>query len=183
MCYQDLCTRNREISPNEPLSLSKQGKRSKQLLPDQTTRHRDNPLPPPSPVVPNREKHCRMSPRTRTATKRGAKTASTAVFPTTEILEQILLQLPLKDILLSTRVSRHLNATVATSLPIQRALFMSPESACQILRHRDSTGVARIHKDDHSREFRGAGRGVMGGYDFIPARANPLLAKIEPPFS
>lgn len=60
---------------------------------------------------------------------------------------------------------------------------MSPEPVCQILRQRDGADVARIHKDDHSKEFRGADRGVIGGYDFIPAQANPLLAKMDPPFS
>lgn len=48
------------------------------------------------------------------------------LYAVTELLEDILLHLPLKDLLLSQRVNKHFKATIDGSLKLQRALFFSP---------------------------------------------------------
>lgn len=52
--------------------------------------------------------------------------SATKVFNTVEILETILLQLPIRDVLLDQRVSRSWRAVIAGSISIQRALFLRP---------------------------------------------------------
>jgi len=51
------------------------------------------------------------------------------VFNTAELLEAVLLNLPMKDLLLSQRVRRSWQALIITSLHLQRALFLLP-AAC-----------------------------------------------------
>jgi hypothetical protein len=60
-----------------------------------------------------------------------SKTSSRArVFAIPELVELILLQLPLRDLLLASRISKGFHATITTSPVIQSALFFRP--ACSI---------------------------------------------------
>ncbi|KAK5117147.1 hypothetical protein LTR85_008915 [Meristemomyces frigidus] len=52
--------------------------------------------------------------------------ASAQVFATTELLEEILAELPCGDLLLSQRVCQEWNATIAGSKKLQQALFFLP---------------------------------------------------------
>lgn len=49
------------------------------------------------------------------------------VINTTELLEEILINLPVQDLLLSQRVSKHFKAVIDGSIILQRALFFLPE--------------------------------------------------------
>ncbi|GME35443.1 hypothetical protein GTA08_BOTSDO07490 [Neofusicoccum parvum] len=55
-----------------------------------------------------------------------ASSTASSVFRTTELLELILLYLPCASILTASRVCRHWHAVVASSLSLQRALFLTP---------------------------------------------------------
>lgn len=55
-----------------------------------------------------------------------APTASTRLLSTFELLEDIILYLPLRQILLSQRVGRAFANVITGSKPIQRALFLAP---------------------------------------------------------
>ena len=48
------------------------------------------------------------------------------VLNTTELLEMILLELPMRDILLSQRVDKNFETTIKHSLKLQRAVFLAP---------------------------------------------------------
>ena len=50
--------------------------------------------------------------------------ACAKVFATTELLERILLKLPMKDQLFAQRLSKHVKATIDNSVMLQRALFL-----------------------------------------------------------
>lgn len=52
--------------------------------------------------------------------------ASTQVLGTTELLEMILLNVDMKTLLLSQRVSRSWQRLISTSIHLRRALFMEP---------------------------------------------------------
>ena len=54
------------------------------------------------------------------------RSPSTHVLETTELLETILLELPMKDLLLSQRVCRLWHALITTSIRLRRALFLEP---------------------------------------------------------
>lgn len=53
-------------------------------------------------------------------------TASPHALQIVEVLEQILVSLPARDLLLAQRVSQHWRATITTSPHLQRALFLKP---------------------------------------------------------
>lgn len=53
-------------------------------------------------------------------------TAAECVLELPELLERILLSVPIRDVLLSQRVSRFWQALIANSLPLQQALFFKP---------------------------------------------------------
>lgn len=52
--------------------------------------------------------------------------AKSKVFSTTELLEAILLQLPMKDVLLSQRVSKEWRDTIVGSTKLRELLFLFP---------------------------------------------------------
>jgi len=54
--------------------------------------------------------------------------ASTRLLSTFELLEDIILYLPLRQILLSQRVNRAFSNVIKGSKPIQRALFLAPHN-------------------------------------------------------
>jgi hypothetical protein len=56
-----------------------------------------------------------------------APTAATRTFALPELLEQILLHLPQRDLLLAQRVSRPFHLTITSSPRIQRELFFAPD--------------------------------------------------------
>lgn len=62
---------------------------------------------------------------------RGAKrkSLSDAVFLTTELLENVLEFLPMRDLLISQRVARKWRAVISDSTKLQQALFMVPRGA------------------------------------------------------
>lgn len=60
-------------------------------------------------------------------------TATTRVFDIFELAEQILLQLPIKDLIHISRVSKQFLSTVAGSKPLQRALFLKPLSGSSVI--------------------------------------------------
>lgn len=76
-------------------------------------------------VSPTR--HAFASPTDR-ASGHGILEAVTQVFNTTELLENILLFLDLRTLLLSKRVSRHFRNTMNGSIKIRKALFLEPLS-------------------------------------------------------
>lgn len=113
-----------------------------------------------------------MPPRTRAAAKRGAEAASTAVFDTVELLENILLNLPMKDLLLDARVCRKWKEVINGSISLQRALFMKAEPVDVVFRFRPPSHFNKIPEDDDTRWFCHQKNGI----DFIAARINPLFA-------
>ncbi|KXT01685.1 hypothetical protein AC578_2748 [Pseudocercospora eumusae] len=56
-------------------------------------------------------------------------TAAHAVFDTAELLEAIILELPVLDMLVYQRVSKNWRDGVQNSIVIKRALFLAPEDA------------------------------------------------------
>lgn len=56
-------------------------------------------------------------------------TAAERVFGIAELLEQILLYLPFKWLLLSQRTSKTFQAALTTSLPLRRKLYLEPSTA------------------------------------------------------
>ncbi|KAK5746190.1 hypothetical protein LTR17_000924 [Elasticomyces elasticus] len=76
-----------------------------------------------------------LKPQHNKKLKRPTSPSIKAVFETTELLESILLQLPLDDVvgmrtlLLSQRVNRLFRDTIKDSVVLQRALFFEPEPA------------------------------------------------------
>lgn len=81
--------------------------------------YRQDPEPPPATNI--------MPPRTRVGTKLTAKVSSDAVFDAAELLEMILLQLPVNDLLLNYRVCKQWKSAIDASPNVQKALFMRPE--------------------------------------------------------
>ena len=59
----------------------------------------------------------------------GTITAAVRVFEVTEILESIMLEVPMRDLLLSKRVSRQFQQNIVGSVNLQRALFFEPAPA------------------------------------------------------
>lgn len=114
-----------------------------------------------------------MPPRTRAAVLREANMARVAVFETVELLEQILLHLPMKDLLLKSRVCKHWQNAIIGSLCIQRALFMKPEPTGCVMRFRLPDTLNKISEDDPIRFW----YGQKGGHDFQLAYLNPLLVE------
>ena len=55
--------------------------------------------------------------------------AANQVFNVGELVEMILIELPIKDLLLSQRINRKCKQTVESSTPIKKALFMVPGDA------------------------------------------------------
>ncbi|KAK5124657.1 hypothetical protein LTR85_001370 [Meristemomyces frigidus] len=55
-----------------------------------------------------------------------APSACSLVFSTTELLEQILLSLPMCDLLLAQGINRHFKTIIDSSVAIQRALYFIP---------------------------------------------------------
>ncbi|USW56437.1 Putative F-box-like domain superfamily protein [Septoria linicola] len=81
-----------------------------------TTSHpRTRPTPTKSPQELNHGHH--QTART---------TSIEQVLATTELLEAILLQLPIRSVLLSQRISKTWHATITSSISLQRALFLRP---------------------------------------------------------
>ncbi|KAF2167173.1 hypothetical protein M409DRAFT_54364 [Zasmidium cellare ATCC 36951] len=76
------------------------------------------------------KKQPKIHPRS-SVTTRGAKRKSVAdaVFLTTELLENVLRFLPMKDLLISQRVARKWRAVISESKELQQALFMIPREA------------------------------------------------------
>lgn len=56
----------------------------------------------------------------------GARSARSKTLDMVELLENILMFLDLRTLLLSTRVSKHFQAKIDGSMSIQRALFFRP---------------------------------------------------------
>lgn len=79
-----------------------------------------------------------------------APTASSRVFEITELLEQILLHLSFKDLLLSQRVARKWEAVTTQSATLQRHLFFQPMSAryAWLYDHRHTRGIAGNKRKD-----------------------------------
>ncbi|KAK4546765.1 hypothetical protein LTR36_001497 [Oleoguttula mirabilis] len=65
-------------------------------------------------------------------------TAGERLTSTVELLEQVLLQLPLRDIFLAQRVNKYFASVIKTSIHIQRTLFLTPEPPSS---HDTSSGV------------------------------------------
>lgn len=66
--------------------------------------------------------------------------AALQIVAVVELLEQVLLQLPLKDLLRAQQVSKHFNSVITTSKELQRALFFVPDPPTH-----DTSGTARIN--------------------------------------
>lgn len=60
-----------------------------------------------------------------------ATAVSQRTFDITEILEVILLNLPMRDLLLTQRVSRGFHSVIQGSLKIRQALYLEPVKACE----------------------------------------------------
>ncbi|KAF1348857.1 hypothetical protein BDV97DRAFT_370088 [Delphinella strobiligena] len=114
-----------------------------------------------------------MPPRTRATVLREPSVASVAVFETAEMLEQILLHLPMKDLLLASRVCGGWQDTIISSLQIQRALFMKPEPVSCVMRFRPPDRLNKIPENDSTRFW----ETQKAGHDFRLAYPNPLLVK------
>jgi len=59
----------------------------------------------------------------------GTTTAAVRVFEVTEILESIMLEVPMRDLLLSKRVSRQFQQTIVDTVNLHSALFFEPAPA------------------------------------------------------
>ena len=64
-----------------------------------------------------------------------------AVFLTTELLENILGHLPMRDLLLAQRVSRRWAEAINKSVPMQQTLFFKPREADFCWRYNHSDGI------------------------------------------
>nr|POF18497.1 hypothetical protein CFP56_63041 [Quercus suber] len=99
--------------------------------------------------------------------------AANAVFDTVELLESILLHLPMKDLLLSQRVSRAFRMTVLGSRVLQQALFFVPRMSGVYLEEigiftGKSWHMARITEQRYEEQS-------AGGPVYECAYYNPLL--------
>ncbi|GME43332.1 Peroxiredoxin OsmC-like protein [Neofusicoccum parvum] len=92
--------------------------------------------------------------------------AATAVFHTTELLELILLSLPLPSILTASRVCHNWRAAISSSLPLQRALFFTPTQNRGPMLKLDPPGQPPVNRRDPEDPPR----------EIVPA-ANELLMK------
>ena len=92
----------------------------------------------------------------------------------TELVEQILLLLPMKDLLLSQRVSRQFKTVISGSIKLQQALFCAPEKRiCNWYFEDDPTSLYfQLHKVDVDTPL-----GTAGEYAKIVefGRFNPLF--------
>ncbi|KAK4956877.1 hypothetical protein LTR10_006406 [Elasticomyces elasticus] len=79
------------------------------------------------PRTPSRSTSSRAV--TRQATRRAAAASTNAVLLTTELLEDILHHLPMKELLLAQRVSRKWRDLIRQSIVLQQQLFMRPREA------------------------------------------------------
>lgn len=105
---------------------------------------------------------------------RGATTSliRNAVFNTSELLENVLLQLSAKDILSARRVNVHFNALIMTSPRIQRKLFLLAEPV--------TTTWVFNSEDMVIKEGKGDDRNQPGIEWTIPAKLNHLLFTEQP---
>ncbi|KAK4540349.1 hypothetical protein LTR36_009306 [Oleoguttula mirabilis] len=149
-----------------------------------------------SPPKSRRDKNGRFV--ARTATKTSTPTpASSKVINTAELLEKILLCLPMQCLLLMQRVCKTWHALILSSIHLQRALFLLPAS-CGAISYLDwrlddkdlyGAGGAQLGLGEHLRGTKrdgpprmykahwGRTRDDAGQYRVF---ANPLLAKCFP---
>ena len=114
-------------------------------------------------------------------------TPKNAVLSTVELLEKILLALPMKDLLLSQRVSQHRKNVIDGSIKIQRALFFLPETEPTLYvynRRRDTFRKAtqvdlalNLDARKSRSEF------AYGNYIIQANKINTLLVKVPTRFS
>ena len=68
--------------------------------------------------------------------------ASEKVSAIGELLEAILLQIPVKDLLLNQRVCKQWHSTIKNSTRLQQALFFKPLTARPLLKNPQPSGIA-----------------------------------------
>jgi hypothetical protein len=104
---------NRNVSTRLSQSMPTKGLRTLRITQD---------VLPPRPEVSSKPFFAVAGPR--------MSPASLRVFDIYELLEAILLYLPMRDILLAQRVNRRWRATIESSKPLQRALYFLPHGSC-----------------------------------------------------
>ncbi|RMY86147.1 hypothetical protein D0862_10995 [Hortaea werneckii] len=101
--------------------------------------------------------------------------ARNAVLHTTELLENILYFLPMKDLLFAQRVCTEWRELIQRSVPLQEALFLRPRELGVYWRRIKSLDMqyklVKINKEEFSRGQKGE--------VFKAAIPNPLLCKID----
>ncbi|KAK4956572.1 hypothetical protein LTR10_006099 [Elasticomyces elasticus] len=102
--------------------------------------------------------------------------AAQAVLAVSELLEMILLQLPMKDMQRSRAICKHWRAEVDSSMRIKRALFLEPGTP------NDLAHDHQVHSFDlHSHIDRGTNGDYYALHPFITkvSRINDLVRKTE----
>ncbi|KAK5137451.1 hypothetical protein LTR08_008429 [Meristemomyces frigidus] len=110
------------------------------------------------------------------------KSVSDAVFLTTELLENILRFLPMKDLLLSQRVTKKWRAVISESMLLQQALFFLPQEPSGYWElvgapevSKASNKLLRLTKSEYERKS-------PSSHIFRSGSLNPLVFKSSPGF-
>lgn len=101
--------------------------------------------------------------------------ARNAVLHTTELLENILYFLPMKDLLFAQRVCTKWRELIHRSIPLQEALFLRPRELAVYWKLVDEPGVhSKMVKIKQEEYLQG-----QAGEVFKAAIPNPLLCKVD----
>lgn len=78
------------------------------------------------------------------------RTAAARVFSIFELAQQILLELPIRDLIHLPRVAKQFQSTVANSKPLQRALFLKPLTGKSVILVKPTPGRMVFLSDEGS---------------------------------
>ena len=103
--------------------------------------------------------------------------ATTRTLHLPEILEQILIHLPSRDLLLAQRISRAFQLTISASPKLQRALFFSPDPACPsspITYLNPTTGATSAHPRPQNNRL------LLRAFPGVYPTVSPVLVNLPP---
>lgn len=104
-------------------------------------------------------------------------TAATRTFALPELLEQILLHLPQRDLLLDQRVSRPFHNTISSSPKLQRALFFAPDPflpSSPITYLNPTTGTTSAHTRPQNNRL------LLRAFPGVYPTVSPVLVNLPP---
>lgn len=123
-------------------------------------------------IQKRRKQETRSSTTTRSMAFKSLTAARNAVFSTTELLENILLHLPMKTLLLAQRTCLNWRDVIKRSKPLQQALFFKPREVKVFWKlDKKHEKLVKISKEEYSQ---GPSEEV-----FQSAIANPLLEALR----